>query len=152
MLRGPPRSTRTDTLFPYTTLLRSESSEAVFWRPSGSSLLRSDGEVAARSADGGAITPTSPAPPPLASQAVPLPTASPQGGSSAQNHQIPDFAHIFHREPDALTPEPAVLHPAIGHDVHAVGGYVGDDDDAAVELVTSPQPLVQCPREKPTPR
>src|SRR3546814_12020030 len=79
MLRGPPRSTRTDTLFPYTTLLRSESSEAVFWRPSGSSLLRSDGEVAARSADGGAITPTSPAPPPLASQAVPLPTASPQG-------------------------------------------------------------------------
>src|SRR3546814_2049614 len=37
------------------------------------------------------------------------------GGSSAPNHQIPDFAHIFHREPDALTPEPAVLHPAIGH-------------------------------------
>src|SRR3546814_20413546 len=52
------------------------------------------------------------------------------GGSSAPNHQIPDFAHIFHREPDALTPEPAVLHPAIGHIVDAVGGYVVDDDAA----------------------
>src|SRR3546814_12908060 len=42
MIRRPPRSTRTDTLFPYTTLFRS--------------LARSDGEVAARSADGGAMT------------------------------------------------------------------------------------------------
>src|SRR3546814_19135920 len=149
MLRGPPRSTRTDTLFPYTTLLRSESSEAVFWRPSGSSLLRSDGEVAARSADGGAITPTSPAPPPLASQAVPLPTASPQGGSSAPNNQIPDFAHIFHRDPDALTPAPAVLHPAIGHAFAAAGGYVVDDDAAAVEMVPSPKNLVPGARVKP---
>src|SRR3546814_945517 len=29
MLRRPPRSTRTDTLFPYTTLFRSELAEAV---------------------------------------------------------------------------------------------------------------------------
>src|SRR3546814_19349225 len=28
MLRGPPRSTRTDTLFPYTTLFRSEQRRA----------------------------------------------------------------------------------------------------------------------------
>src|SRR3546814_6371582 len=30
MIRRPPRSTRTDTLFPYTTLFRS-----LIWRPSG---------------------------------------------------------------------------------------------------------------------
>src|SRR3546814_4931606 len=42
MIRRPPRSTRTDTLLPYTTLFRS--------------LSRSDGEVAARSVDGGAMT------------------------------------------------------------------------------------------------
>src|SRR3546814_18292979 len=29
MIRGPPRSTRTDTLFPYTTLFRSIESEAL---------------------------------------------------------------------------------------------------------------------------
>src|SRR3546814_7882912 len=29
MIRRPPRSTRTDTLFPYTTLFRSQSSEFV---------------------------------------------------------------------------------------------------------------------------
>src|SRR3546814_16080717 len=29
MIRGPPRSTRTDTLFPYTTLFRSQQT----WRP-----------------------------------------------------------------------------------------------------------------------
>src|SRR3546814_8095064 len=96
MIRRPPRSTRTDTLFPYTTLFRSvrlderrahdarrrdvrgdgrtprasgagvgESGVAVAplrdgrKRPEAdirSSLSRSDGEVAARSADGGAMT------------------------------------------------------------------------------------------------
>src|SRR3546814_4140568 len=30
MIRRPPRSTRTDTLFPYTTLFRSEKGEAVY--------------------------------------------------------------------------------------------------------------------------
>src|SRR3546814_7024349 len=30
MLRRPPRSTRTDTLFPYTTLFRSQVEEAIF--------------------------------------------------------------------------------------------------------------------------
>src|SRR3546814_15636268 len=32
MIRRPPRSTRTDTLFPYTTLFRSQRSDALFWR------------------------------------------------------------------------------------------------------------------------
>src|SRR3546814_697912 len=32
MIRGPPRSTRTDTLFPYTTLFRSELAEIALGR------------------------------------------------------------------------------------------------------------------------
>src|SRR3546814_10973442 len=39
MIRRPPRSTRTDTLFPYTTLFRSRGSEA--WALAGESLLQS---------------------------------------------------------------------------------------------------------------
>src|SRR3546814_19784182 len=31
MIRRPPRSTRTDTLFPYTTLFRSEDGGVVLW-------------------------------------------------------------------------------------------------------------------------
>src|SRR3546814_13637660 len=31
MIRRPPRSTRTDTLFPYTTLFRSQPNGACFW-------------------------------------------------------------------------------------------------------------------------
>src|SRR3546814_10056415 len=33
MLRRPPRSTRTDTLFPYTTLFRSQANAAIDWKP-----------------------------------------------------------------------------------------------------------------------
>src|SRR3546814_9756494 len=33
MIRRPPRSTRTDTLFPYTTLFRSSSTAAVYGQP-----------------------------------------------------------------------------------------------------------------------
>src|SRR3546814_4404631 len=33
MIRRPPRSTRTDTLFPYTTLFRSSDRRASAWRP-----------------------------------------------------------------------------------------------------------------------
>src|SRR3546814_3324496 len=32
MIRLPPRSTRTDTLFPYTTLFRSRRSAIVYWK------------------------------------------------------------------------------------------------------------------------
>src|SRR3546814_2550023 len=32
MIRRPPRSTRTDTLFPYTTLFRSPNRKSVTWR------------------------------------------------------------------------------------------------------------------------
>src|SRR3546814_4471572 len=35
MIRRPPRSTRTDTLFPYTTLFRSHTKEGRMTRPSG---------------------------------------------------------------------------------------------------------------------
>src|SRR3546814_3100630 len=35
MIRRPPRSTRTDTLFPYTTLFRSLRAESVLWRGAG---------------------------------------------------------------------------------------------------------------------
>src|SRR3546814_8234154 len=41
MIRRPPRSTRTDTLFPYTTLFRSLGVEAIFLeRPEGVFELR----------------------------------------------------------------------------------------------------------------
>src|SRR3546814_4135977 len=33
MIRRPPRSTRTDTLFPYTTLFRSDAAPIIFPRP-----------------------------------------------------------------------------------------------------------------------
>src|SRR3546814_3651952 len=49
MIRRPPRSTRTDTLFPYTTLFRSESqpaSRAGAWHGHGSGFRRV--EVVAR--------------------------------------------------------------------------------------------------------
>src|SRR3546814_10348107 len=35
MIRRPPRSTRTDTLFPYTTLFRSRQSKTKFYQLSG---------------------------------------------------------------------------------------------------------------------
>src|SRR3546814_4907190 len=41
MIRRPPRSTRTDTLFPYTTLFRSDLFVANDWAPSN--LFRNDG-------------------------------------------------------------------------------------------------------------
>src|SRR3546814_14030234 len=42
MIRRPPRSTRTDTLFPYTTLFRSRGNR--LWRPS---MTQPDGNVVA---------------------------------------------------------------------------------------------------------
>src|SRR3546814_9247689 len=35
MIRRPPRSTRTDTLFPYTTLFRSNTTRSSAWRSAG---------------------------------------------------------------------------------------------------------------------
>src|SRR3546814_14024679 len=46
MIRRPPRSTRTDTLFPYTTLFRSLVAEVLTlygWDPNGG-LVRNDGQ------------------------------------------------------------------------------------------------------------
>src|SRR3546814_4370531 len=49
MIRRPPRSTRTDTLFPYTTLFRSQSGRGVRSRPSlsqiGEDRRRRDGQL-----------------------------------------------------------------------------------------------------------
>src|SRR3546814_4746663 len=39
MIRRPPRSTRTDTLFPYTTLFRSDSTGSRFGNGGGSTLV-----------------------------------------------------------------------------------------------------------------
>src|SRR3546814_16650482 len=49
MIRRPPRSTRTDTLFPYTTLFRSSASFAVWNRSKKSVGLAIEGEEARRS-------------------------------------------------------------------------------------------------------
>src|SRR3546814_10819601 len=43
MIRRPPRSTRTDTLFPYTTLFRSAPSCGMAWRASSRGARRSAG-------------------------------------------------------------------------------------------------------------
>src|SRR3546814_19636730 len=40
MIRRPPRSTRTDTLFPYTTLFRSSAAGGVIDKPDGHPYLR----------------------------------------------------------------------------------------------------------------
>src|SRR3546814_17860516 len=58
MIRRPPRSTRTDTLFPYTTLFRSECAEGreIPGRPGGEGALSGPGKPPAarpcRTADG----------------------------------------------------------------------------------------------------
>src|SRR3546814_8476461 len=42
MIRRPPRSTRTDTLFPYTTLFRSQDGDTLrFWPPASGTALGS---------------------------------------------------------------------------------------------------------------
>src|SRR3546814_10772694 len=45
MIRRPPRSTRTDTLFPYTTLFRSTSSSAKLSQPQGATRPRLRADV-----------------------------------------------------------------------------------------------------------
>src|SRR3546814_19890124 len=51
MIRRPPRSTRTDTLFPYTTLFRSEPHEAVHHPGRLLGALRPVDDVAQRARD-----------------------------------------------------------------------------------------------------
>src|SRR3546814_17092677 len=46
MIRRPPRSTRTDTLFPYTTLFRSVGIATVIWSYPRGGELSKDGELA----------------------------------------------------------------------------------------------------------
>src|SRR3546814_7169826 len=68
MIRRPPRSTRTDTLFPYTTLFRSSSRAAVL-------------PAVAR---------------PFASQIHPLPSIVAQGAVRNLHHQFPDTGLAGH--------------------------------------------------------
>src|SRR3546814_2175701 len=49
MLRRPPRSTRTDTLFPYTTLFRSSPAPCASWRTATSRLPSTAPSAATRS-------------------------------------------------------------------------------------------------------
>src|SRR3546814_11895431 len=49
MLRRPPRSTRTDTLFPYTTLFRSAGRDHRQRQPRGRAAGRGDGDMTMRS-------------------------------------------------------------------------------------------------------
>src|SRR3546814_17339492 len=51
MIRRPPRSTRTDTLFPYTTLFRSEESDLAGQRAARKIFVERMREVLARIAD-----------------------------------------------------------------------------------------------------
>src|SRR3546814_9974755 len=48
MIRRPPRSTRTDTLFPYTTLFRSLLAEDGVRRVNRSHVIAADGSIRAR--------------------------------------------------------------------------------------------------------
>src|SRR3546814_3753092 len=52
MIRRPPRSTRTDTLFPYTTLFRSPISEGVSFRLAGFSQTLDRGWVTSTTPSG----------------------------------------------------------------------------------------------------
>src|SRR3546814_9954531 len=45
MIRRPPRSTRTDTLFPYTTLFRSGQIADTGWRQAADRIAESEGSV-----------------------------------------------------------------------------------------------------------
>src|SRR3546814_20695514 len=65
MIRRPPRSTRTDTLFPYTTLFRSAAGEITAEMPTGSVDARLNGRELDFVVQGTIpVPPTPPAPPP----------------------------------------------------------------------------------------
>src|SRR3546814_13735394 len=51
MIRRPPRSTRTDTLFPYTTLFRSARNVELFVEVKGAELIAEPAAVVRRDAD-----------------------------------------------------------------------------------------------------
>src|SRR3546814_2560334 len=61
MIRRPPRSTRTDTLFPYTTLFRSiDGAPYVIHDTNGGSYLGADGELQGMALNGVSVTPLLP--------------------------------------------------------------------------------------------
>src|SRR3546814_12653088 len=62
MIRRPPRSTRTDTLFPYTTLFRSRRTPPAqpFGKPQARAWIAADGATAGGYRDGARSRPSAP--------------------------------------------------------------------------------------------
>src|SRR3546814_7481355 len=97
MIRRPPRSTRTDTLFPYTTLFRSRQDADL--RLPGAALRRACGEL---SADRGRprARPPAAAPAPLPQQAVRAehrpraPAPDPPGRSAEHTSELQSLMRI----------------------------------------------------------
>src|SRR3546814_13480636 len=87
MIRRPPRATRTDPLFPYPTLFRSDSSPTATSPPAG--IVRTaepaPGETAEQVTDPATdadptAPPASPSPSPLSEAPVPAPLLAPPAG------------------------------------------------------------------------
>src|SRR3546814_9941155 len=83
MIRRPPRSTRTDTLFPYTTLFRSAPAPATHRRPTRAGCRPPSAPAAKRPAV--AEVPARPPPAPRARPAPP--TAPPAAGRRARSEE-----------------------------------------------------------------
>src|SRR3546814_20094591 len=83
MIRRPPRSTRTDTLFPYTTLFRSNCS-----RPSSSTIRSAGGQsVSKASASKASASKAGSVPPPSILSPLILPGAQRAGVPDQRDHQ-----------------------------------------------------------------
>src|SRR3546814_5079471 len=113
MIRRPPRSTRTDTLFPYTTLFRSSRQEA--HRPLPPPPARGDGNR-------GAGRPLGRGPFPLSSGrfALSAPRSRRPGGGECRRH----LHHGYPRpdDPDAEESRPELLFPALPVRPQQIGG------------------------------
>src|SRR3546814_11395594 len=122
MIRRPPRSTRTDTLFPYTTLFRSDCAA---------------GEVATAADEGHAVPQFSrPAFPVLDRRRVahhPFPVGRVQQDRHAAERATPfDHPRVVVRMRDRTRDYDA-------HFAHACDGYVFHQRDAAPQQVTTPR-------------
>src|SRR3954447_1897831 len=64
----------------------------------------------------------------------------------ANDHQ-PNLGHVFHREPDSLASQTAILHPSVRHVVDSPGGDVSDDYAAYLEPLPGAVRPVEIARE-----
>src|SRR3546814_18430927 len=96
MIRRPPRSTRTDTLFPYTTLFR--STEAI---ASWTEMIR-DSIVAASGLEEAIVATAPVAPTPIASEVRTL-------VRRLENQRLPDALATFGEDLDHPTGDPVVV-------------------------------------------